>query len=137
MSLLDKLFFWKKEEAPAELSSPDLPAAPGLGAERMPLPPEEQPPELGMPGMEQPMPGMEPPMQDPAMPEPRMGPSTFGSHARPELEPVPQQQVSGGEDLSLISAKLDTIKAQLDAVLQRLERMEYSKEERSYQKRWR
>jgi hypothetical protein len=132
MSVLDKLFFWKKEESPAELTVPDLPAGPGLSAEGMSMPHEEQPPSLG-----EPMPGQPEQMTEPSMPEPRMGPSTFGSHARPELEQVPPPQVSGGEDLSLISAKLDTIKAQLDAVLQRLERMEYSKEDRSYQKRWR
>ncbi|MBW3018580.1 hypothetical protein KY329_00135 [Candidatus Woesearchaeota archaeon] len=130
MSFMDKLLFWKKEEPPAEPRLPRVPPGPGLSAQDIRPPQQEMPPGLGAP-------------EDIGMPEPsvpefreaQMVPSTFGSHNRPApLESAaPVQQ----DDHSLIIAKLDTIKAQLDAVLQRLERMEYAKEERAYQRRWR
>lgn len=110
MGFLDKLLFWKKDESLPDLDLPDLPA-----------------PE---------MPGQAPQPAGPAPFPQRRYPEVQGFDQQleqPRVEPGPAPM--GRDEISLISAKLDTVKAQLDAVLQRLDRMEFG--ERSYQQRWR
>ena len=126
MSFVDKLKFWKHEEAPEYPSAPEM------------SPSEQQVPtgmdQMGMPRQ---MPGVnEPPMdaqtgnpfaQSPQFQQPQSFQQAFGQ---------PSAGMSTDQQLQLISSKLDTIKAQLETVLQRLERLE-RKDESPYQQRWR
>ncbi len=122
MSFVDKLKFWKHEEAPEESKY-----------EAQPLPEQQMPSGMDSMGMPRQMPGLtEPPFEAQTSSPFAQPPQSF-----PQTPQAFQQSaMTSDQQLQLISSKLDTIKAQLETVLQRLERLE-RKDESPYQQRWR
>jgi len=125
MSFVEKLKFWKHEEAPE---------SPRYEAQAMPEQP--MPSNIEQMGIPRQMPGItEPPMEGQtsspfAQPAQSFQPQSFGQQQQFS------QSMTADQQFQLISSKLDTIKAQLETVLQRLERLE-RKDESPYQQRWR
>jgi hypothetical protein len=113
MGLLDKLMFWKREEAVPSfeaLSFPELQSPPGTAPQPF------APPEAGI---------TSPPDLGPAPPPP----TEFREQqfVRPGFTSAPQAMSPPAEanrDAQLVHAKLDTLKALLESVNAKLDRLE-------------
>ena len=128
MTLLDKLMFWKKEEALPELPVGKFPELETPGLAR----PPGLPPAPGGPGLTEPPsmgedlgPAPSPPQLQPVQTPP--APRAFSPSPAPAQQ-GPAQTMSQ-DSMQVINAKLDTLKALIENMNIKLDRMEKQKTE--------